>query len=139
MILMNDCYSDSSSDDSNKAIIGIVVALQLIWLTTSFHVFRLLSIATCAHVFALLFYAISGVSVDISSMRLRYSSSVMFANTFLFNMITLGVLFCSNKSKVCRWILQSSAAETEGRCEMGFASNREEFDRCVQILRDGGK
>lgn len=136
MLLMNSSYSP----DNSKSLVGIVAALQVLWLLASFHVFRLLSIATCAHAIALVFYAISaGINGDASG--LRYTSGVAFAITSLFEVITLGILLCSNKSTFCRWILQlqSSAAETEGRCDMGFASNREEFDRCVQILRNGGE
>lgn len=134
MLLMNDSYSS----DRSISLVGIVAALQVLWLIVSFHVFRLLSIATCAHVFALVFYSIStGIAGD--ALGLQYTSGVAFAITSLFEMITLGILLCSNKSNFFRWILQSSAAETEGRCDMGFAFNREEFDHCVEIIRSGGE
>lgn len=133
MVLMNGYYSS----DSSTPLVGIILALQLMWLVVSFHVFRMLSIATIAHGGGLLFYVIGEAYQEMPG--LRYTSGVFFAIAFVLQMSTLGILLASDKSIFCRWILQSSAAETEGRCEMGFASNREEFDRCVQILRDGGE
>jgi len=131
MALMSSHYSGES-----ESLVGIILPLRVMWLIASFHVFRLLSITTVAHSFGLLFYSISGISKD--SPTLRYTSGVFFATTFLLNMLTLGILLGSAKSIICRWILQSSDAETEGLCKMGFASNREDFDLCVKILREGG-
>ena len=65
MTSMHDTYS---SDSSKTTPIGIIVILQLIWLLASFHVFRLLSIATFSHVCALLFYVTSGISGGISGL-----------------------------------------------------------------------
>ena len=131
MMLMNDYYSQESSLSLGMNI--IVVLFQLMWIVTSFSVFRMLSIATFVHTGGLLCYAISVVVPGF-----RYVSGLLFTITFLCQLITLGILIGSNKFIFCRWVLQSSAAETDARCEMGFANNRAEFDRCVQILRDGG-
>ena len=115
---------------------GIVLVLQLIWLSTSFRLFRLLSFATVVHVLGLLFYSLFGINQDMNG--LRYAAATFFVITFLLNMVTLGLLLGSSSSIFCRWLLQSSAADTEDLCEMGFASNRNEFDRCVEILKEGG-
>ena len=131
MVLISIHYSGQS-----KSLLGIVLTLQVMWLIASFHVFRLISIATVVHSFGLLFYSISGVSLD--SPALRFTSGAFFATSFLLHLLILGILLGSAKSNTCRWILQSSAAETDGLCQMGFASNRDDFDHCVKILREGG-
>eukprot|EP00956_Cyclotella_meneghiniana_P030657 scaffold77950_cov72-Cyclotella_meneghiniana.AAC.3 len=122
--------------DSALILLGIVLVLQLIWLSTSFRLFRLLSVATLAHVFGLLFYSLFEINQHMNG--LRYAAATFYVITFLLNMATLGLLLGSSSSIFCRWLLQSSAADTEDLCEMGFASNRNEFDRCVEILKEGG-
>ena len=102
MTLMSSHYSGG-----NKSLLFIILVLQVLWLITSFRVFRLLSVATVIHSFGLLFYSISGISMDLPA--LRYTSGAFFAITFLLNMLLLGILLGSAKSHICRWILQSSA------------------------------
>lgn len=130
MTLMSCHYSEES-----KSLVGIVLVLQVLWLIASFHVFRLLSVATVLHSFGLLFYFL-GFNMELPA--LRYFAGAFFATAFVLNMLILGILFGSAKSTICKFLLQSSAAEMEELCQVGFAANREDFDECVNILRKGG-
>ena len=113
----------------------VIAILQFAWLLVSFNVFRFLSVITVFHLIGLCFYIIwDGVGVA----ALVDVSGVFYILTSCLSLLTLGLLFGSTKSNLCRWLLQHTAADTEQLCEIGFASDREKFDECIQILRDGG-
>jgi len=113
----------------------VIAILQFAWLLVSFNVFRFLSMITVFHLVGLCFYIIwEGVGVT----ALMGVSGAFYILTSCASLLTLGLLFGSTKSNLCRWLLQHTAADTEVLCEIGFASDREKFDECIQILRDGG-
>jgi len=113
----------------------VIAILQFAWLLVSFNVFRFLSVITVFHLVGLCFYIIwEGVGAA----ALMDVSGTFYILTSCASLLTLGLLFGSTKSNLCRWLLQYTAADTEELCEIGFASDREKFDECITILRDGG-
>ena len=113
----------------------VIAILQLAWLLVSFNVFRFLSVITAFHLVGLLFYIIwEGFGVA----ALMDVSGVFYVLTSCVSLLTLALLLGSTKSSLCRWLLQHTAADTKELCEIGFASDREKFDECIQILKDGG-
>ena len=113
----------------------VIAILQFAWLLVSFNVFRFLSVIAVFHLVGLCFYIIwEGVGVA----ALMNVSGVFYILTSCASLLTLVLLFGSTKSNLCRWLLQHTAADTEELCEIGFASDREKFDECITILRDGG-
>jgi len=123
------------SGETTYQTLIVIAILQLAWLLVSFNVFIFLSVITVFHLIGLCFYITwEGVGVT----ALSDVSGTFYILTSCASLLTLGLLFGSTKSNLCRWLLQHTAADTEELCEIGFASDREKFDECITILRDGG-
>ena len=118
------------SGDKSYLNVIIPAVLQFAWLLASFSVFRFLTVSTVIHLTGLFFY-ILGESDGIAA--LAYISGVFFILCSVISVVTLGLLLGSIKSTLCRWELQHTAADTDKLCEVGFASDRAQFDE-VSIM-----
>ena len=116
-------------------LVGVLV-LQLIWLASSFHAFRLLSITVALHCLGTLFQIIIVACTRNNS--LQVITSIIFLLTGASSFLALFTLVCSAQFEFCRRWLQESTSRNDVLCEVGFANDREMFSKCVEILKNGG-
>jgi len=149
IILTNHLF-DTPLKDNVPLLVGILL-LQIVWIISSWKVFLPLSAITMLHCIGLL-----GIIVFLSSSseavtRAKNTSLVFFILMTTISSLTLALfLGCSKHIRWCKRWLEKIAIIVEGGhsnsddaaerklCDIGFAHDREQFDKCVKILREGG-
>ena len=64
----------------------------------------------------------------------RVFFGLMASGSFIILVILLGC----ERFRSCKRLIRVTVSNSDGACEIGFAHDRNEFDRCVEILKEGG-
>lgn len=109
--------------------------LQLLWLASSYSIFHWLSGVTALHILSV---AVLSLYSFLPSEALRITSGVLFSLMACATLIILVILLGCEHFKRCKHLIKITSLKKELPCEIGFANDRNEFDRCIQILKQGG-